>query len=89
MQIPSGGSLYYGQLGLQRSQDNLQQASAQVANASTELQSVSNTRKEADPQADIQEGLINANMSELNAKANTKVIAVADNMIGTLIDINV
>lgn len=89
MQIPSGGGSYYGQLGLQRSQDNLQQASAQVANASTVLQSVSDTGNVANPQADIQEGLINANVSELNAKANAKVMATADDMLGTLIDIKV
>lgn len=89
MQIPNGSSAYYGQLGLQRSQDNLQQASAQVANASTELQAVSDSGNVTNPQADIQDGLIDANVSELNAKANAKVIGAADDMLGTLIDIKV
>ena len=89
MQISNSGGTYYGQLGLQRSQDSLQQASAQVADASTALQSVSDTGNVANPQADIQDGLINANFSELNAKANAKVIGAADDMIGTLIDIKV
>ncbi|SBS26334.1 hypothetical protein MAQ5080_00491 [Marinomonas aquimarina] len=90
MQISSAGSAYYGQLGLQRSQDNLQQASAEVASASTQIQSTpSDTANSSRPAADIQEGLINANVSELNAKANAKVIATSDDMLGTLIDIQV
>lgn len=40
MQISSNGGLYYGQLGLQRSQQSLDQASAKVAEAQTVLQMV-------------------------------------------------
>lgn len=89
MQIPSGGSANYGQLGLQRSQDSLQQASTQVANASTALQSVSDAGNTINPQADLQGDLINANISELNAQANAKVIGAVDEMLGTLIDVKV
>lgn len=87
MQITNSGALNYGQLGLQRSQNNLDQASAQVASASTKQASVNDTSGTLDSGAEIRDGLVNANISELNAKANAKVIGAADDMLGTLIDI--
>ncbi|MBM6549698.1 hypothetical protein [Marinomonas ostreistagni] len=89
MQITNSGALNYGQMGLQRSQNNLDQASAQVASASTQLASVNNTNGTTNAGAEIRDGLVNANISELNAKANAKVIGAADDMLGTLIDIKV
>lgn len=85
MQISNSGAFNYGQQGLQRSVNNLDQASAQVANASApqtpaEVQSSG---------SDIRDGLVKANVSELEAKANAKVIGTADDMIGTIIDISV
>lgn len=80
MQISSNGGLYYGQLGLQRSQQSLGQASAKVAEAST-------NRTSDDARDGIQSGLIDAKTSEINAKANAKVIDTSNEVLGTLIDI--
>ena len=80
MQISSNGGLYYGQLGLQRSQQSLDQASTKVAEASTGR--TSDGAREA-----IQSGLIDAKTSEINAKANARVIDTSNEMLGTLIDI--
>lgn len=86
----------YGEIGLQRSQYNLDKASDKVARASTELAS------QADPSADqvahqqapserlygspIQDGLIEAKTSELEAQANSKTIEASDNNLGTTIN---
>lgn len=89
MQISNSSSLYYGQLGLQRSQTNLDQASAEVASATAASQNASSPASSGVYGDDIQDGLIHAKQSELQAQANTKVIAAADGMLGTLIDITV
>ena len=80
MQISSNGGQYYGQLGLQRSQQSLDQASEKVAEAST-------NRTSDDARDGIQSGLIDAKTSEINAKANARVIDTANEVLGTLIDI--
>lgn len=87
MQVTNSSALQYDQLGMQRSQQNLDRASAQVAQASTETQSVAASRPSADSGDKIREGLVDANVSELQAKANANVIGTADDMLGTIIDI--
>lgn len=91
MQINSS-SFLYGQQGLQRSQNKLDQASQKVASAST--QTLNQTPPTTDAPAsnarygsDIQNGLIEAKSSELEAKANAKVIDTSNQTIGRLIDI--
>ncbi|ADZ90518.1 hypothetical protein [Marinomonas mediterranea] len=67
--------------GLQRSQSNLDNASSKVANAANP--DTTNSSK------NIQDGLIEATTSELEAQANVKVLEAANNTIGSLIDITV
>ncbi|QRV23285.1 hypothetical protein [Marinomonas foliarum] len=88
MEINSS-SFIYGQQGLQRSQDKLDQASQKVASAS--LPAVD---QEAPQQPDvygsqIKDGLIEAKSSVLEAQANANVIEASDKTIGRLIDITV
>ncbi|RBP82593.1 hypothetical protein EBI01_07850 [Marinomonas rhizomae] len=89
MQI-NNSSLIYGQQGLQGSQKKLDQASQKVADASTQTlsqpTSIKNTGHYGSP---IQDGLIEANSSELEAQANARVIDSSDKTIGRLIDITV
>lgn len=89
MQVSSAGGLYYGQLGLQRSQNSLDQASSKVAAASSQSLDVDSTVNVSKVDTDIREGLVSAHTSELAAQANAKVIGAADNALGTLIDLNV
>ncbi|WP_067214656.1 hypothetical protein [Marinomonas gallaica] len=86
MQISNNASFGYGQLGLQRSQNSLEQASANIANAS-----VASLKDSTGLNSDnvIRESLVDVKTSELNAKANAKVIGAADDMLGTLIDLKV
>lgn len=89
MQI-NNSSFIYGQQGLQRSQDKLDQASQKVADASTQTLSQPTATKDAGLYGSpIQDGLIEAKSSELEAQANTKVIDSSDKTIGRLIDITV
>ena len=89
MQI-NNSSFIYGQQGLQRSQDKLDQASQKVADASTQTlnQTSSNETSERYGSA-IQDGLIEAKSSVLEAQANAKVIDSSDKTLGRLIDITV
>ncbi|TDO99407.1 hypothetical protein [Marinomonas balearica] len=80
MQI-NGSPFSNGLTGLQRSQSNLDQASNKVVNATT--------AGSTNGSSNIQEGLIEASSSKLEAQANTKVLETADSMIGSLIDITV
>lgn len=73
----------YGQVGLQRSQDTMQQAAKDIAHASTR----SNGDVSNSPAASLQDSLINLKSSELEAQANVKVIAAEDRTLGSLIDI--
>jgi len=96
----TGPTFNYGQVGLQRSQDKLEQASEKVAQASTHLvsqtpdQATDKTTRQEQPPSErlygspIQDGLIEANSSKLEAQANAKVIGASDSNLGTLIDIN-
>ncbi len=68
----------YGQVGLQRSQDNMSQAASDIAQASTQTNQGANR---------LQDGLIALKSSELEAQANAKVIAASDRTLGSLIDI--
>lgn len=87
MNITNTSALHAGQLGVQRSQHNLDQASAQVAQASTQTASVTSTDLPDSASANLREGLIDAKVSELEVKANAKVVGAADDMLGTIIDI--
>ena len=86
MQI-NNTSFPYGQQGLQRSQDRLDQASQKVASASTQTLGQNNTQTNTRYGSAIQDGLIEAKSSELEAKANANVINASDKTIGRLIDI--
>ncbi|NLQ16643.1 hypothetical protein HGG82_03260 [Marinomonas sp. M1K-6] len=88
MQI-NNTSFPYGQQGFQRSQDKLDQASQKVANASTQTLAQNSTQPNTRYGSPIQDGLIDAKSSELEAKANAKVIEASDKTIGRLIDITV
>lgn len=88
MQI-NHASFPYGQQGLQQSQDKLNQASQKVADASTQTLNQTPLRNTNLDNAPIQEGLIEAKSSELDAQANAKVIDSSDKAIGRLIDITV
>lgn len=82
MQINSS-SFLYGQQGLQRSQDKLDQASQKVASASTQTSEQTNARYGSV----LQDGLLEAKSSELETMANARVIESSDKTIGRLIDI--
>ncbi|NVK73615.1 hypothetical protein C0J08_15695 [Marinomonas sp. CT5] len=83
-------SFPYGQQGLHRSQEKLDQASQKVAQASTQTLSQPSTNKATGLHGSlIQDGLIEAKSSELEAQANAKVIDASDKTIGRLIDITV
>lgn len=82
-------SFPYGQQGLQRSQDRLDLASQKVANASTQTLGQNNTQANTRYGSAIQDGLLEAKSSELEAKANARVIDASDKTIGRLIDITV
>lgn len=86
MQI-NNSSFLYGQQGLQRSQDKLDQASQKVAEASTQTLSQNASKNSGIYGSPIQDGLIEAKSSELEAQANAKVIDSSDKTIGRLIDI--
>jgi|TARA_R110002167_G_C12443825_1_gene631071 hypothetical protein len=86
MQI-NNSSFLYGQQGLQRSQDKLDQASQKVAEASTQTLSQNTPKNSGIYGSPIQDGLIEAKSSELEAQANAKVIDSSDKTIGRLIDI--
>lgn len=88
MQI-NNSSFLYGQQGFQRSQDRLDQASQKVADASKQTLSSDQTKDSGLYGSPIQDGLIEAKSSELDAKANAKVIEASDKAIGRLIDISV
>lgn len=89
MQI-NNSTFPYGQQGFQRSQDKLDQASQKVADASTQTlsqpASSKNTGLYGSP---IQDGLLEAKSSVLEAQANAKVMDASDKTIGRLIDITV
>ena len=86
MQI-NNSSFLYGQQGLQRSQDKLDQASHKVAQASTQTISQNPSRNSGVYGSSIQEGLIDAKSGQLDAQANAKVIDSSNKTIGSLIDI--
>ena len=88
MQI-NNSSFLYGQQGFQRSQDRLDQASQKVADASKQTPGSDQTKDSGLYGSPIQDGLIEAKSSELDAKANAKVIEASDKTIGRLIDISV
>ncbi|BDX03595.1 MAG: hypothetical protein ACPGRG_09845 [Marinomonas sp.] len=88
MQI-NNSSFLYGQQGFQRSQDRLDQASQKVADASKQTLGSDQTKDSGLYGSPIQDGLIEAKSSELDAKANAKVIEASDKTIGRLIDISV
>ena len=91
MQINTS-SFIYGQQGLQRSQDKLDQASQKVADSATRTlnQPTSTDSDNTDLYGSpIQDGLIEAKSSVLEAQANAKVIDASDKTIGRLIDITV
>ena len=86
MQI-NNSSFPYGQQGLQHSQNKLDQASQKVAEASTQTLSQNTPKNSGIFGSSIQDGLIEAKSSELEAQANAKVIDSSDKIIGRLIDI--
>jgi len=79
MQI-NGSAFQNGITGFQTSQNNLSQASSKVAHASTEK------ANRADSSA-IQDGLVDATTSKLEAQANAKVLETANKTLGSIIDI--
>ncbi|WP_369922484.1 hypothetical protein AB8E32_10560 [Marinomonas polaris] len=89
MQI-NNSSFIYGQQGLQRSQYKLDQASQKVADASTQtLSQPTSAQNSGLYGSPIQDGLIEAKSSALEAQANVKVLDTSDKTIGRLIDITV
>ncbi|REG82208.1 hypothetical protein [Marinomonas pollencensis] len=76
----------YAHTGLTNSQTGLNEASQKVADAATQTTSSDPSNRSG---SQIQDGLIQAKESELNAKANARVINSADQAIGSLIDIRV
>jgi len=86
MQI-NNSSFPYGQQGLQHSQNKLNQASQKVADASSQTLSQSSSKNSAIYGSPIQDGLIEAKSSKLEAQANAKVIDSSNKTIGNLIDI--
>lgn len=90
-----GSSFLYGQNGLQGSQNRLNQASQKVAQASTETVNTRNvnqneaTTNNARYGSPIQDGLLEAKQSELESKANARVIDASNQTVGSLIDIKV
>lgn len=81
-----GSSFLYGQTGLQNSQQKLDQASRKVADATAQSLSNDQSSDKSLYGSKLQDGLIEANMSELEFQANAKTIEASDKTIGTLID---
>lgn len=88
MQIQNSPFLH-GQQGLQTSQNKLNQASQKVADASTQTLSQSPSNQPHVYGSQIQDGLIEANSSKLEAQSNARVIDSSNKTIGSLIDITV
>ncbi|MBJ7536718.1 hypothetical protein [Marinomonas transparens] len=86
MQI-NASSFLHGQTGLQNSQNKLDQASRKIADASTQTIGQQQSIEKSNSGSEIQDGLIEANSSKLEAQANAKVIDAANKSIGRLIDI--
>ncbi|TBR44300.1 hypothetical protein CBF23_002975 [Marinomonas agarivorans] len=91
-------SAYYGQIGLQRSQEKLDSAAYKVAQAATDVNNISqqSAQETANQEAPahekrygstVQDGLIETNSGKLEAQANAKTIEAADGNIGTIINI--
>lgn len=91
MQVTNSSSFIYGQNGLHQSQNRLNEASQKVADASTKT--INDTRGSQANQSrygsQIQDGLVQAKISETDAKANARVIDASNKTIGSLIDIKV
>ena len=79
MQI-NGSAFQHGITGFTTSQANLGEASNSVAQASMTGAHNTNT-------ASIQDGLVAATSSKLDAQANAKVLETANKTLGTIIDI--
>lgn len=79
MQI-NGSAFQNGVTGFQTSQNNLSQASRNVAHASTTDASKAGSSA-------IQDGLVDATTSKLEAQANAKVLETANQTLGSIIDI--
>ena len=83
-----------GQFGLQRASDGMTQAASNIAQQPTGRQqelggtlqsgSLSNSSQKAP--ANITSDLISLNVNSLNAQASAKVIDVANDTLGTIID---
>ena len=86
MQIQNS-SFLHGQQGLQTSQNKLNQASQKVADASTHTLNQPQSNKPHNYDAQIRDGLIEANSSKLEAQSNAKVVDASNKTIGSLIDI--
>ena len=80
MQI-NGSAFQQGLAGFQTSQSNLTQASTKVAQAP--ITESNNTNPSA-----IQDGLVEASNSKLEAQANAKVLETANKTLGSIIDIS-
>lgn len=86
MQIQNS-SFLHGQQGFQTSQNKLDQASQKVADASKRTLHQAPSDKPNAYGSDIQDGLLEANSSKLEAQSNAKVIDASNKTIGHLIDI--
>ncbi|APE07364.1 hypothetical protein BM528_17570 [Alteromonas sp. RW2A1] len=83
-----------GQMGLQRASDGVTQAAANIADrnnrdksAQADIQSASaDGAAKSQPNSNLTSDLISLNVNSLNAQASAKVIDVANDTLGTIID---
>jgi flagellar hook-associated protein FlgK len=95
-QVPS--AFNSGSTGIKKAEQGVDEAAVQINRLNTEQQKVQDVKAdnkekidviEARPQADLSEEAVKLVVNEHLAKANTKTIKTADEMIGTLIDTKV
>lgn len=83
-----------GQMGLQRASDGVTQAAANIADrnnrdnsAQADIQAASaDGAAKSQPNSNLTSDLISLNVNSLNAQASAKVIDVANDTLGTIID---
>ena len=93
-----GSAFLAGQYGLQNASDGIAQAASNIAQRTAEESqasvqatqsntATSSTNNTASGSTRLTDDLIALNVNERNAQASAKVLGVADEMLGTIIDV--
>jgi flagellar hook-associated protein FlgK len=88
----TASALYSGVQGLQKAQQGTAEAAQQISRLNSEQDRVNRTDEQQELQApapSLTEEAVNLVVNEHLAKASTKVITTADDVMGTLIDTKV